>query len=92
MHTSQDRIAHVREIKYSLVVWPVDKYNWNHYYNYCNKVIDIGRYTFKHILLNLLIPNAVNSNTDIRIRHQTVKVWSAEENTSRIITKEEYEH
>ena len=91
-HTSQDRIARVRETEYSPAVRPVDEYNRNHHCTYCNKSIDIGRYTFEHVLSNLLVSNAVNGNTDIKTRHRTVEVWSAEGNTSRMTTKEGYEH
>ena len=91
-HTSQDRIARVRETEYSPEVRPVDEYNRNHHCTYCNKSIDIGRYTFEHVLSNLLVSNAVNGNTDIKTRHRTVEVWSAEGNTSRMTTKEGYEH
>ena len=91
-HTIQDRIARVRETEYSPAVRPVDEYNRNHHCTYCNKSIDIGRYTFEHVLSNLLVSNAVNGNTDIKTRHRTVEVWSAEGNTSRMITKEGYEH
>ena len=91
-HTSQDRIARVRETEYSPAVQPVDEYNRNHHCTYCNKSIDIGRHTFEHVLSNLLVSNAVNGNTDIKTRHRTVEVWSAEGNTSRMTTKEGYEH
>ena len=91
-HISQDRIVCIRETEYSPAVQPVDEYNCNHHCSYYNKSINIGRYTFKYVLSNLLVSNAVNSYTNIKTRHQTVKVLSTEGNTSWMTTKEGYKH